>query len=182
MKKKVFFPLTVMVLIAATAVYVNAQMGPGMMGYSGYGNNPQGQQGWNYCPYCGSPLNPGPGYGMGPGMMAPYGGRGYHMGPGMMHDRGWGRGMHHGYRDYRDQRGPYGRQYGPQGYLQEPLEKNGAEQQVKNMLEASRNPNLKVGEVTDEGDNFQVEVLTKDGALVDKLLVDKDTGAMRSVY
>lgn len=181
MKKTMFFPLTVMVLIAATAVYVNAHMGPGMQGYPDYG--PQGQQGWSYCPYCGSQLNPGQGYGMGPGMTAPYGGRGHHRGPGMMYERDWGgRGMHRGYRDYQDQGGPYGRQYGLQGYLQKSLDKNSAEQQVKDMLAASHNPNLKVGDVTDEGDNFQVEVLTKDGALVDKLLVDKDTGAMRSIY
>jgi hypothetical protein len=36
--------------------------------------------GWNYCPYCGQQLDPGSGYGMGPGMM----GGGYGMGPGMM--------------------------------------------------------------------------------------------------
>jgi len=178
MKKNIFFPLAVMVLIATTAVYVNAQMGPGMGWHSGSDRATQGQQGWSYCPYCGNQLNQG----RGPDRMAPYGGRDHHMGPGMMHDRGWRRGMHQGYQDHQDQRGPYGRQYGPQGYLQEPLDKNGAEQQVKNMLEASRNPNLKVGEVTVEGDNFQVEVLTKDDALVDKLLVDKDTGAMRSIY
>ena len=178
MKKSFFFPLAVMVLIATTAVYVNAQMGSGMGWHSGYDRDTRGQQDWSYCPYCGSQFNQD----RGPGRMAPYGGRRHHMGPGMMHGRNWGRGMHHDYRDYQDQRGPYGRQYGPQGYLQEPLDKKGAEQQVKNMLEASRNPNLKVGEITVEGENFQVEVLTKDGALVDKLMVDKDTGAMRSIY
>ena len=77
-------------------------MGPGMMG-SGYGMGPGmmwgGQQGWNYCPYCGQPLRQGgygmmgPGYGsygMGPGMMWGRHGMmgGYGMGPGMM--RGYG--------------------------------------------------------------------------------------------
>ena len=62
--------------------------GPGMMG--------SGQQGWNYCPYCGQNLGQGGyemmgpgmmgGYGMGPGMMR--GGYGYHMGPGMMRGPG----------------------------------------------------------------------------------------------
>ncbi len=54
---------------------ISYAQGPGMM----WG----GQQGWQYCPYCGQPLGQG-GYGMGPGMMGP----GYGMGPGMM--RGYG--------------------------------------------------------------------------------------------
>ena len=51
--------------------YGGYRMGPGMMG--------SGQQGWNYCPYCGQYLGKGGGYGM---MGGGYGG--YHMGPGMM--------------------------------------------------------------------------------------------------
>lgn len=53
------------------------------------------QEGWNFCPYCGSYVGPrggygmhqgmmGGGYGMGPGMM----GSGYGMGPGMMGNQG----------------------------------------------------------------------------------------------
>jgi hypothetical protein len=38
------------------------------------------QEGWNFCPYCGSYVGPRGDYGMGPGMM----GGGYGMGPGMM--------------------------------------------------------------------------------------------------
>jgi hypothetical protein len=64
-----------LILIFASVAFAQ---GPGMM----WG----GQQGWQYCPYCGQPLGQG-GYGMGPGMMGPgYGG--YGMGPGMM--RGYG--------------------------------------------------------------------------------------------
>jgi hypothetical protein len=46
----------------------------------------------------------------------------------------------------------------------------------------SRNPNLKVGKIEDKGGYFEAEITTNDGSLVDKLLVDKDTGRMRSVY
>ncbi len=54
--------ICVMILsVCAISVGVSAQ-GPGMM----WG----GQQGWNYCPYCGQDLGQG-GYGMGPGMMGP---------------------------------------------------------------------------------------------------------------
>ena len=61
-------------------------MGPGMMG--------TGQQGWNYCPYCGQSLGQR-GYGMmGSGMMGMMGG--YGMGPGMHGGYGMGPGMMRG--------------------------------------------------------------------------------------
>jgi len=108
----------------------------------------------------------GPGYGMGPGMM----GRGYGMGPGMM---GPGNG-------YGQQYGPqYGRQY---QQPQNPLDKNQAKQQVENYLSSMRNPNLKLGKIEEKGNDYQVDIRTKDGSLVDKLLVDKNTGWMRSAY
>jgi hypothetical protein len=154
-------------------------MGPGMMGggYGGYGMGP-GRMGQGY----------GYGYGMGPGMMGGgYGGYGmgpwmmgrgyggYGMGPGMM---GGGYGM----------MGPgYG--YGPQyGYrqqyqqLQKPLDKDQAKQQVENYLKSSRNPNLSVGRVEEKGTHYEVDIQTKDGSLADKILVDKNTGGMRSLY
>jgi len=161
-----------------TASYAQ-HMGPGMMG-PGYGYQQQG--GWNYCPYCGGYIGPGSGYGMGPGMM----GRGYGMGPGMMHGgRGMGPGgMHRGWG-----MGPqYGPQYGP-GYQgpqyqqpQKPMEEKDARELLENYLESTRNPNLKLGKIEDKGEGFEADILTKDGSLVDKILVDKRTGWMRSVY
>jgi len=66
------------IALAMSLISVAYAQGPGMMR--------GGQQGWNYCPYCGQYLGQG-GYGMGPSMMGPgYGG--YGMGPGMM--RGYG--------------------------------------------------------------------------------------------
>jgi hypothetical protein len=56
------------------------------------------QEGWNFCPYCGSYVGPRGGYGMGPGMMGGQGG--YGMGPGMMGGQGgygMGPGMMGGY-------------------------------------------------------------------------------------
>lgn len=101
------------------------------------------------------------GYGMGPGMM--YGGRG--MGPGMMMHRGQGMGY----------------QMGQQG-MQKNVEEDDARQMVNNYLESTGNPNLKLGKIVDKGDNFEAEVETKDGSLVDNILVDKKTGWMRSAY
>jgi len=92
--------------------------------------------------------------GMGSGMM----GQGSGMGPGMM-----GQG--------------YGRQY---QQPQKPVTKSDAESMLQNYV--SRNPNLKVGTVQDEGNSFEANVTTKDGSLVNKLFVDKDTGRIRSEY
>ncbi|MFB3925028.1 MAG: hypothetical protein ACE14T_03160 [Syntrophales bacterium] len=131
------------------------------------------RSGW-YCPYCGSYMGPGygGGYGMGPGMMGPGYGRGYGMGPGMMGPGyGGGYGMGPGYG------------YGPQ-YRQpsKPLEEKDAKVEVEDYLKATRNPNLKMGSVTDKGSAFEVEILTKDNSIVDKVLVDKNTGWMKSEY
>lgn len=144
-------------------------MGPGMMGGGGYG-------GW-YCPYCGQQMGPGMtggyGYGMGPGMMGP-GMMGRGMGPGMM---GPGYGMGPG------MMGPgYG--YGPQYQQQpqKPLEESDAKAILENYLKSTRNPNLKLGRLEDKGNAFEAEITTKQNSLVDKVLVDKYTGWMRSVY
>jgi hypothetical protein len=139
-----------------------AQMGPGMMGPGyGYGSGMGpgmmgcgGYGGQQYCPYCGSYLGQGGGYGMGPGMM----GRG--MGPGMM-----------------------GQGYGPQ-YQQErkPLTEKDVKAMVENYVQSTRNPNLKLGKITDKDQYFEAEIVTKNDSLVDKILVDKQTGWMRSIY
>jgi hypothetical protein len=48
--------------------------------------------------------------------------------------------------------------------------------------EFGRNPNLKTGKVVEKGGNYEVVVVTKDGSLVDKIEVDKQTGSLRSIY
>lgn len=53
---------------------------------------------------------------------------------------------------------------------------------VKDYLKSTRNPNLKLGTVSDAGEAYQAEILTRDGSLVDTLLVDKESGAMRPAY
>jgi hypothetical protein len=155
-------------------------MGPGMMG--GYGMGPGMMvPGYGY------------GYGMGPGMMGPGYGYGYGMGPGMMGGYGMGPGMMgpgygYGYGMGPGMMGPgYGWQYGP-GYgpqneqPQKPLDKEQAKQQVENYLKSTRNPNLKLGKIEEKGNDYVVDIETKGGSLVDKLLVSKDTGWMRSAY
>jgi hypothetical protein len=170
MKRLVFLTAFLFLMAGFSVSLVSAQpMGPGMMG-PGYGNQQPG--GWNYCPYCGSYMGQGQGYGMGPGMM----GRGYGMGPGMM-GRGYGMGP-----------GMMGPQYGP-GYQgpqyqqpQEPMDENTAKGLLENYLQSTRNPNLMLGKIEDKGNSFEAEIQTKDGSLVDKIIVDKRTGWMRSAY
>jgi hypothetical protein len=187
----------------------NAQMGPGMMGQGGYGTMGPAQTGpeqsgqWNYCPYCGRPLPGGGygpgygmgGYGMGPGMMGQggygmmggqggygmMGGRGgygmmgqggYGMGPGMMGQGGYGM-------------GPGGGQsYGPQYQgNRKALTEEDAKGILENYLKTSRNPNLKLGKIEDKDNDFEASIVTKkEGALVDRIAVDKRTGWIRSVY
>ena len=65
---------------------------------------------------------------------------------------------------------------------QKPLEKGDAETIVKNYLDSMNNPNLKLGKINDAGATFEVEIVTKDNSLVDKVLVDKNSGSMRSAY
>jgi hypothetical protein len=87
---------------------------------------------------------------------------GYGMGPGMM-GPGYG----------------YNRQY---QQSQEPVNEKDAKGIIENYLNATRNPNLKIGKIKDEGSAFEANIVTKNGSLVDRLLVDKDTGWLHSAY
>jgi len=199
MKKTLFIVQLsmLMVLLAIGSVYAQS---------SNPGNNPPPQSGW-YCPNCGA--YQGGGYGMGPGMMGGRGygygmgpgmmggqGYGYGMGPGMMGGRGYGYGMGPGMmggRGYGYGMGPgmmgpgYG--YGPnqqypyaQQQPQKPIDKDQAKSIVENYLKSTGNPNLKLGDIKDEGQNFEADVVTKDNSLADKILIDKNTGWMRPAY
>lgn len=118
--------------------------------------HPSGQQMEWFCPWCGSQR----GSGMGEGMM---GGR---------HMMQKGQGMHHG----------WSRGQCPRGKSQQitALNKEEAKTIMDNYVAA--NPNLKIGEVTEKDDAYEGEIVTKDGSLVEKLLVDKKTGWMKRKY
>ena len=53
---------------------------------------------------------------------------------------------------------------------------------VKNYLASVRNPNLKLGKIEEKGSVFEADIVTKDNSLADKILIDKNTGWMRSAY
>jgi hypothetical protein len=161
--------LALLVGVALYPVVGRSQMGPGY-GY-GYGHGP-GMMGPNYG------QGQGYGMGMGPGMGQGYG-QGYGMGPGMM-GPGYGYGYGHG----PGMMGPgYGYQYGPQYQQpQKPLDENQAKAILENYVLSTRNPNLKLGKIEDKGSLFEGNIVTQNGSLVDKILVDKTTGWMRSAY
>lgn len=62
------------------------------------------------------------------------------------------------------------------------LTKEQAAQIARAHLQALGNPNLGLGELIDFEPYFETTILTKDGTLVEKLLVDKRSGWLRSVY
>ncbi len=111
------------------------------------------------------------------GIMDSGGYRGYEMGPGMM--------RYGGYPDDGSGPGFLGQCYGNEGQYrqnQSYLDRKGAERVFEDYLNSRHNPNLKLGEVKDEGSVFEADLLTKDNSLVDKLIVNKNTGQMRSAY
>ena len=74
---------------------------------------------------------------------------------------------------------------GKYGYRQssEALTSEDAVSRVQNYLDQTRNPNLKIGEIgNDENGDYLVEIITKDGSLVDKLEVNQLTGWIHSIY
>jgi len=99
------------------------------------------------------------GYGMGPGMM---GGYGYGMGPGMT-----------GRSEYDSRR---------HRYEDKPVDLTEAKAMMNDYIKITRNPNLKLGNVKDAGADYETEILTKDNSVVDKILIEKNTGWMRSAY
>jgi hypothetical protein len=123
---------------------------------------------------------------MGPGMMGPGGGGPPAYSPQQQH--GWycpycGRWSGPAYPMGPGMMGPgYG--YGPQYQQpQKSMTKKDAEMLVQDLLKSTGNPNLKLGNIKDEGSAYEVEIVTKGGnSLVDRILVDKRTGWMRSVY
>jgi hypothetical protein len=53
---------------------------------------------------------------------------------------------------------------------------------VESLLERRNNPNLQVGKVTEAGRDFEVEIVTKDGSLANKLFVEKRSGRIIPAY
>ena len=63
-----------------------------------------------------------------------------------------------------------------------PLDKNKASFLVESYIRSTKNPNLKLGGIVVRDDYYEAQITTREGALVDILLVDKYTGQFRSIY
>jgi hypothetical protein len=126
------------------------------------------EQGW-FCPWAGQGY-----YGMGPGMMGQGYGSREGWWPGSMMGPGYGHGGMMG----------YGPGYGYYGYNRsgQSMTMEQTKVLVEHYLDSLGNPNLKLGKITDKGKYYEAEVVTKDNSLVNKLMVDKKTGWMKSVY
>jgi len=148
--------------------------GPGE-GYGGYGMMGPGYgMGMMGPGYGMGPGMMGPGYGMGPGMMAP--GYGYGMGPGMMSP---GYGNAYGYGMGPGMMGPG---YGMWGGPRKELTVDDVRGNLERWLSWQGNPRLKLGSVKEDGkDAIVAEIVTKEGSIVDRLRIDRSTGAMRRV-
>jgi len=133
-----------------------------------------------------------------PGLVGAHTGGGGMMGPGMMGYGMMGRGMmgynmmgHGG--DFPDECDEMMSKYGYRQYPGSPERKESQTREaltqedaisiVQNYLNQTRNPNLIIGEVEiEEHGDYLVEIVTKDGSLVDKLEVGRLSGWIHSIY
>jgi len=63
-----------------------------------------------------------------------------------------------------------------------PMSEDQAKAEVEQYLKSTRNPNLKLGKIEEKDGAYEVEIVTKDGSLVDKVLVSKSNGSISSIY
>ncbi len=66
--------------------------------------------------------------------------------------------------------------------LDAPVNEAQATELAQRYVDTIGNPNLRVGETRESDTDFEVEIVTSNGSPVDKLLIDKDTGWLRSTY
>ena len=116
-------------------------------------------------------------YAMDSGFMNSSDYNGYDMGPGMMrygdnknYDKHWG------IMDRGDGNGS------PYCQNQTSLDQKAAERELKDYIASRHNPNFRLGTIKDEGSFFEADLLTKDNSLVEKLIVDKNTGRVHSAH
>ena len=158
----------IFLLAAAIAVVLTLSLGFGyaqtpVQGYS--------QGGW-YCPWHNQSMNQGYARRNTGGWYCPWCGAG--MGPGMMH--------HRDYSMMQRGQGQGAQQVAPGQTPGKPLTEDQAKLLLENYLKNTNNPNLKLGGITSKDGFYEAQIVTKDGSMVDKIQVDKNTGWFRSAY
>jgi len=131
-----------------------------------------GGQPAGYLPVCGVLLNPGM-MGQGQGAMQS-GMMGNMMQPGMMNM------MQSGMMGNMMQPGMMGQgMHGNASSLQVPLTKDDVRVLMEYKLRFFiRNPNLKLGKIKETEEGFEVQIVTRDDSLVNRFVIDKNTGMM----
>lgn len=153
----------------------SAEQGYGPM--MGHGQGPMMGQG--YGPMMGQSQGPMMQQGCGRAMGGGYGqmmGRGHGMGHGM----GWVYGPMMG-QGRGQMMGPHGMMgQGGLAPLAEDLSVDGVRHIMEHRLAMRQNPNLKLGEIVEKDDDtITAEVVTQEGSLVRRFIVDRHTGMMR---
>jgi len=65
---------------------------------------------------------------------------------------------------------------------QAPLNEQQARVSVQHYLDMMGNPNLAIGEIAENGNYFEISVVTKEGSQVNTIFVDRSTGWIKSKY
>ena len=66
--------------------------------------------------------------------------------------------------------------------LANPMDKDQGRTELDRYLGSTGNADLKIGDITEKGENFEADIITKNASLLDKILVNRHTGKMRSEY
>jgi hypothetical protein len=90
--------------------------------------------------------------------------------------------MHGMQGDYGMQQGSDYRHDGMYRRKAEPVDQKQAEIILKDYVLSTDNPNLKPGKINEKKNVFEAEIITKDGSLVDKIWIEKDTGWVNTRY
>ncbi len=119
--------------------------------------------------------------------ICPWCGRKTYMGHGMSRMRHEGSQMGHGAMHESEQMGPNTMNRGKEHYRSHMKGKGHMrptnKDEVKMLLDHYiSNPNLKVGQITEKDEVFEARIVTKDNSLVEKVIVDKETGWMKKKY
>lgn len=62
------------------------------------------------------------------------------------------------------------------------LTRDDAEHIVEDYLAHRGNPNLKMGKMTETEQEFEIEIVTQDNSLVERLIIDRDTRRLNITY
>jgi hypothetical protein len=126
-----------------------------------------------YCLYCGRSFSSG-------GYVPPDYYSRQNIGP--VYGRGMMGGGYHGSGDIEYDPNMRHLRYMPRYERVEPMNQEDAKERVQEWVDATDNPNIKVGSVQEQGDHYIVSIVTKkEGSLVDEIKVYKYTGDMRFV-